>query len=321
MSEHTVAEAGTRVNRQASGFSGCHQACILQGAFSFHRMAPNAPTFSNLLRTAWEVYTSQFRFFLLLVGLLAFPLYLIADFTIPQPTPEELEAANRSLAELDLAGLSAASPAELAEVGREIVASSIEAVGVPEQYLVFALALNVAGMVLSLLITVTAIRGTRAALAGKIPLVGPEMALASRELGPLILTNIIVGLALVGSFLLFIVPGIILGVYWSLVAPAVVLSNRRYLHALRYSFQLVRGRWWETATVVAGSGLLVFAVVFALAVALAPLAAYPGLRALTDAITHVVSVFATVVVTTYFLRIEYQMAGYGSTTQTKPTAS
>ncbi len=47
-----------------------------------------------------------------------------------------------------------------------------------------------------------------------------------------------------GLTLLFIVPGIIYAIYWSFAVCATVLRDKTGTNALKYSKNLVKGRWW-----------------------------------------------------------------------------
>jgi len=60
---------------------------------------------------------------------------------------------------------------------------------------------------------------------------------------PFVLVVILVVLVSIGSIGLFVVPGIIVGLYISLYVFAVVLDGKRGYEALTESYQLVYGRW------------------------------------------------------------------------------
>jgi len=62
---------------------------------------------------------------------------------------------------------------------------------------------------------------------------------------PILLTILLyIGAVIAG--LMFIVPGIYLGVSWYFVAQAVVIDDRRGVGALARSGALVKGNWWPT---------------------------------------------------------------------------
>lgn len=61
---------------------------------------------------------------------------------------------------------------------------------------------------------------------------------------PMIYTSILAALIILGGTLLFIIPGIIFGVWYGFVSYAVTLDEKKGMEALRFSKQLVSGRWW-----------------------------------------------------------------------------
>ncbi|MCD8036958.1 MAG: hypothetical protein LUE88_06250, partial [Clostridiales bacterium] len=58
----------------------------------------------------------------------------------------------------------------------------------------------------------------------------------------LIVFSICVGLL----SMLFVIPGVILAVFWQLYLQAIVLDNCKGISSLKFSRQLVKGRWWRT---------------------------------------------------------------------------
>lgn len=66
-----------------------------------------------------------------------------------------------------------------------------------------------------------------------------------------LLVALIVGLGVVGGLVLCIVPGIVLGVGWSMVMPVLLFEDRTVAGALGRSWRLVRQRFWPVAGVLA----------------------------------------------------------------------
>ena len=64
-------------------------------------------------------------------------------------------------------------------------------------------------------------------------------------LWPVILSSILAGLAVLGGFVLLIIPGIIFSTWFAFVIYAVALDGEKNTAALRASKRLVTGRWWE----------------------------------------------------------------------------
>ena len=60
-----------------------------------------------------------------------------------------------------------------------------------------------------------------------------------------LVTAIIVGIFMCFLSLPLFIPAIIFAIYWSSFMNAIILRNRWGIDALRYSFNVVRGRWWR----------------------------------------------------------------------------
>lgn len=58
-------------------------------------------------------------------------------------------------------------------------------------------------------------------------------------------TGLLTAVFLIGPFLLFIIPGIILIVYWSFIVHNTVVYQRTGYQMIRHSHQIVKGRWWK----------------------------------------------------------------------------
>lgn len=93
------------------------------------------------------------------------------------------------------------------------------------------------------------------------PLLGNSLDRALSKAVPLVFGSILVGLLSFLASLLLILPGIYVGVRLVFTPCAIALENRGATEGLRYSWNLVKGRWWGVfwALVVPG---LILAVVF-----------------------------------------------------------
>jgi hypothetical protein len=89
---------------------------------------------------------------------------------------------------------------------------------------------------------------------------------------PLAGVSILFGLATAVGFLLLIIPGLILTVIWSVVAPVTVLERPGVFAAFGRSRDLVRGNGWNVFGVI----VLVFLSVLVVSIAAALLAASLG---------------------------------------------
>jgi len=76
---------------------------------------------------------------------------------------------------------------------------------------------------------------------------------------PMLWVALIGTLAVLGGFLLLIIPGIIFSIWFVFGQTAVVLDNKRGLDAMSYSRSLVSGRFWSVIRrVVLGPFIMVF---------------------------------------------------------------
>jgi lipid-A-disaccharide synthase-like uncharacterized protein len=80
---------------------------------------------------------------------------------------------------------------------------------------------------------------------------------------PLLAAAILFGLGVAIGFLLLIIPGLILIVIWSVVAPVIVLERPGVFEAFGRSRELVRGNGWNVFAVIA----LVFLAVVVVSIA------------------------------------------------------
>jgi len=88
---------------------------------------------------------------------------------------------------------------------------------------------------------------------------------------PFVGTTIIQMILLVVAYLLLIIPGIILTIFWAFMRESVVFRNKTYMKALDYSFALVRKRWWRVLGILLGLGLITVGTNIILSMALAKL--------------------------------------------------
>ncbi|MGH8971790.1 MAG: hypothetical protein ACRD0C_01110, partial [Acidimicrobiia bacterium] len=109
----------------------------------------------------------------------------------------------------------------------------------------FALVTLLSGLAF-VLSSAAALRAITVAYLGGTPDWKESLRLVVSRLGRLIGLSILMGLGLTLGFALCLVPGIWLGVAWSLAFVALVAEDLSGTAALRRSYNLVRGRWWAT---------------------------------------------------------------------------
>ncbi|HLD60897.1 MAG TPA: hypothetical protein VJA27_02075 [Patescibacteria group bacterium] len=163
---------------------------------------------SEILDKSWNAYTSKFREFVPYMGLLFVPILLIGSLGL---------AIELIMAEGMAPGLS------LLLIG------------------VLAIVIGVFLMWSFMALT----RVLREVAQGQ-PLSHYKQHLSGTKhlIWPLIYTSLLSGLIIFGGTLLLVVPGIIFGVWYSFANYAVTLDEKKGMEALRFSKQLVSGRWW-----------------------------------------------------------------------------
>ncbi len=104
----------------------------------------------------------------------------------------------------------------------------------------------IVSLLVSVVVTAACLHVALQARAGHQVTWAQGLAVAATLILPLAVITVLVTLGLVGGLLLFVLPGIWLGVLWSLAVPVLVVEGKRSTGALRRSSALVRGRWWST---------------------------------------------------------------------------
>jgi hypothetical protein len=76
------------------------------------------------------------------------------------------------------------------------------------------------------------------------------------RLGPILVVSILVGLAILLGLIVFIIPGIYIGVRLAVSIQALVIEGKRGTEAMRRSWDLVGGHWWHAAFTLLFAGLI-----------------------------------------------------------------
>ena len=76
------------------------------------------------------------------------------------------------------------------------------------------------------------------------------------RLGPILVVSILVGLATLLGLIVFIIPGIYIGVRLAVSIQALVVEDKRGTEAMRRSWDLVGGHWWHAAFTMLVAGLI-----------------------------------------------------------------
>ena len=67
------------------------------------------------------------------------------------------------------------------------------------------------------------------------------------RLGPVLVVSVLVGLATLLGLIVFVIPGIFIGVRLAMSIQALVVEDKRGTEAMRRSWDLVGGLWWHAA--------------------------------------------------------------------------
>lgn len=106
------------------------------------------------------------------------------------------------------------------------------------------------------LLTGSLTRGAAGALLGRPVDVGDSYRYALSRIGGLIGLALLVGIVVGLGYILFIIPGIILGVFLSMAVPAFIVERKGITASMSRSWELVRGSWWHVLFVILVAGIL-----------------------------------------------------------------
>src|SRR5215217_3617767 len=113
-----------------------------------------------------------------------------------------------------------------------------------------------AGLLMYLVLTGAITRAVAAEVAGEDPGLEQSYRFGFHRLGSVLLVSVLVGLATIAGFILFIIPGIYIGVRLAVSVEALVVEGRRGTQAMGRSWELVGGHWWHAFGALVVAGLL-----------------------------------------------------------------
>ena len=113
-----------------------------------------------------------------------------------------------------------------------------------------------AGILMYLVLSGAITRAVAAEVAGQDPSVEQSYRFGFHRLGSVLLVSVLVGLAIVGGLILFIIPGIYIGIRLCVSIEALVVEGRRGTEAMGRSWALVGGHWWHAFGTLVVGGLL-----------------------------------------------------------------
>src|SRR5512132_351727 len=113
-----------------------------------------------------------------------------------------------------------------------------------------------AAILMYLVLTGAITRAVAAEVAGADPSVEQSYRFGFHRLGSVLLVSVLVGLATIAGLILFIIPGIWIGVRLAVSVEALVVEGRRGTQAMGRSWELVGGHWWHAFGTLVVAGLL-----------------------------------------------------------------
>jgi hypothetical protein len=119
-----------------------------------------------------------------------------------------------------------------------------------------ALLAALAGVLMYLVLTGAITRAVAAEVAGEDPSVEQSYRFGFHRLSSVLLVSVLVGLAVIGGLILFIIPGIYIAIRLCVSIEALVVEGRRGTEAMGRSWALVGGHWWHAFGTLVVAGLL-----------------------------------------------------------------
>jgi hypothetical protein len=181
---------------------------------------------SEILSTAFQLYRRHWRTLLTIAAVVVVPItllhYLVGDLVRTQGETTRNGVVETATWSVGIAGLVAA----------------------------------LAGILMYLVLTGAITRAVAAEVAGQDPSVEQSYRFGFHRLGSVLLVSVLVGLATVGGLILFIIPGIYIGIRLCVSIEALVIEGRRGTEAMGRSWGLVGGHWWHAFGTVVVGGLL-----------------------------------------------------------------
>ncbi len=236
----------------------------------------------SLLKQAWEVYTTHFDMIGRLVGQWFFPVTAVLFMMIPAHLPFQpavSEAINNNQPQtLQIFFEQAISQISHPWTSFNIIFDGVRFPGWAASQMLQCI---INTMIMIALVHVIQTRRYGVSIPWK-ELVDSSVSKLSRLLG--VRAIIIVGVYL--GYLFFIIPGIILEIYWTFGFVIAAMTGRSGSESLSMSREIVRGQWWKIAMMILGVRLLGGLAATALAVPwvlLTTLTTDPNLLAILNA--------------------------------------
>jgi hypothetical protein len=180
----------------------------------------------EILSTAFRLYQRHWRTLLVIAAVVVVPLtllqYLFGDWIRTRGEVTSLQQVSTATWAVGVAGLVAA----------------------------------LAGILMYLVLTGAITRAVAAEVAGEDPSLEQSYRFGFHRLGAVLAVSVLVGLATLAGLILFIIPGIWIGIRLCVSVEALVVEGRRGTQAMGRSWELVGGHWWHAFGALVVAGLL-----------------------------------------------------------------
>ena len=149
-------------------------------------------------------------------------------------------------------------------------------------------------------------------LAGRAPTLGEVLRTVLPRSSVLVGTVVLSAIAIIAGLIAFVIPGLVMAIWFQFVGQVVILENVSFLAALRRCRELVRGAWWRTCgyLLVVGitGGIASFVVATLVAAAVQPQDASDRSKLVVPLVANIPSSilvlpFSTIAVTLIYLRL------------------
>ena len=187
----------------------------------------------EILSTAFEIYKANAQSLLMIVAIVVVPLTFISAFiggVIFAPETETVLIFGESVETVSARTASAA--------------------------LIVALVGVVIGVIINAVLQAAIMRGAAQGSIGDAVDIDASYKWGFARFGSVLLISILVGLAVLGGFILLIIPGIIFMVMFAVAIPALVVENLRGTDAMSRSWNLVKGNFWHALGLIIVAGII-----------------------------------------------------------------
>lgn len=192
----------------------------------------------DILSKAFEIYKDNAQKLVVIVAVVVVPLTLISallNYVIFKPTTASITVTESGV---------------VAVSGRSFAVATL-----------LSLITLVIGVIISAVLQAALVRGAAQGTIGDPIDIEASYRWGFGRFGSVLLVSILVGLAVLGGFILFIIPGIIFWVMFTASIPALVVENRKGTEAMSRSWNLVKGHFWHALAVIVVAAIIAGVVV------------------------------------------------------------